>query len=344
MSATATQLATPPAPGGAPADRCPACGGGRFAPVETVPVARLAEVFTTYRVNLTAAPRDRAELAALVDANKGGTAEAITRAIGCAHIRFDRCEGCGLEVSAPRRCWPEGSYPEEENYPLRWEFTRFLDDLGADPLDVLELGAGQGQFLALARDRGHRGVGLDFSPGAVAVARAKGLEVLCGGFDRLRERLAGRPPGAFGAVAIFHVIEHLPDPGAVFDGLAEFVRPGTRLAVSCPGPRRFTDLIRVQQVGARDFWDYPPHHVLRWTPAALTAFLTGRGWEVTAVVEEPLDRRGAAAQMGVTRAQWLGYRHRRWRTRLSIAAARARLAVSRRRGLSLYALAVYRGR
>ena len=326
-----------------PANRCPACGGRTLVPTETVSVAWLAEVFSTYRLAHRIRPADGRGLAEHVAELTPVTRAAIVAAIGAESIRFDRCAGCGLEAASPRRCWPEGSYPNDENYPLRWEFGRFLDDLGPAPLEVLELGSGQGQFLRLAGDRGHRAVGMDFSPGAVAVARASGLEVLLGGFGRLREHLADRPRQVFDAVAIFHVIEHLPDPAEVFGRLAEFVRPGTRLALSCPGPNRYTDLIGVQQVGSRDFWDYPPHHVLRWTLPALRAFLAGRGWDMTVGVEEPLERRGAAAQIGTTRAMWKGYAHRRWRTRLSILAARLRLRLVRRAGLSLYALAVYRG-
>ena len=196
----------------------------------------------------------------------------------------------------------------------------------------------------MAAARGHCGTGLDFNPTAVAVAKSRGLNVEVGGFDRLAAQSDGGP---FGGVAMFHVIEHLPDPAAVLRQLAPHARPGTLLGISCPAPSRFTRLIGVQQVAGYDFWDYPPHHVLRWTAAGLRAVLVRTGWDVVASEEEPLVLRDAAAQMGVTRANRKGYARRPLRRRVGIAAARLRLlwarAVSRPTGLSLYTLARYRG-
>ena len=324
--------------------RCPACGSERFNRVGAVAVRELARAWATDRAVVEArgtppAPGRLDELTADWEAR-------IRAAIGSATVAFDRCRECGLEISSPCRCWPEGSYTEDENYPVRWEFGRFLDDLGPEPRRVLELGAGRGTFLGLAAGRGHQTVGVDFNPNAVVFARGRGLEVIDGGFDQLRQHLAGRPGGTFDAVALFHVIEHLPDPAAVLGGLVEFVRPGALLGISCAGPRRFTRMIGVQQVGGRDFWDYPPHHVLRWTPEAMRALLGRLGWEVEATVEEPLDVRAAASQVGVTRALWTGYHHRPLRRRAGILAARmgvlAASAVGPVRGLSLYTRARYR--
>jgi SAM-dependent methyltransferase len=325
--------------------RCPGCGSDRFTRVGEASVADLGRAWATDRAvgesrGAPVAPGRLAELA-------HDWAARIRKAIGADAVAVHRCEACGLEVSVPCRCWPEGEYTEDENYPARWEFGRFLDDLGPGPLRVLELGAGRGTFLEMAVRRGHRAVGVDFTPTAVAFARARGLEVIGGGFNRLRQHLTDQSGGPFDAVAMFHVIEHLPDPAEVLSGLGEFVRPGTRLGISCPGPRRFTRLIGVQQVGGRDFWDYPPHHVLRWTPEALRAVLAKVGWEVVATAEEPLDVRAAASQIGVARALWRGYLHRRWWRRAGIALARLRVlaaaAVGPVRGLSLYTLARYRG-
>lgn len=320
---------------------CPACEGTRFTTGPVVPVSALGWAWAADRAGNGSPPSD---------ADAAAWAERIRRAIGSDVIQFSRCTECGVEASSPARCWPEGSYTEDENYPPRWEFGRFLDDLddlddlGAAPVRLLELGVGEGTFLKMATERGHRGTGLDFNRSAVAVAKSRGLNVALGGFEQLASSGRAEP---FDAVAMFHVIEHLPDPAAVLRLLCPFVRVGTLLGISCPAPRRFTRLIGVQQVAGRDFWDYPPHHVLRWTADGLREVLERTGWEVVASEEEPLVLRDAAAQLGVTRAMWKGYADRPLRRRLGIAAARLRLvwerAVSRPTGLSLYTLARYRG-
>jgi SAM-dependent methyltransferase len=301
--------------------------------VEAVPVRRIADAWAVDRETCFGR---RADPQAWLDL--------ATRAIGADVVRFDRCPRCGLEMSSPRRPWLEEIYPEDETYPLRWEFGRCLDDLGPAPLGILELGCGSGEFLAMARDRGHQALGIDFNPAAVRQAGGRGLKAVCGGFGELRDRLLAEGTAmTFDAVATFHVIEHLADPGAVLRDLEPFVRPGTRLVISCPGPRRFTRLIGEQRLGTREFVDYPPHHVLRWTLPALRSFLEARGWKVLLELEEPLSWVGASSQMAIARALYRGYAHKAWRRRLGIAWARVRLLFEALRrptsGLSVYALA-----
>jgi SAM-dependent methyltransferase len=257
-------------------------------------------------------------------------------------IRFHRCRRCGLEMADPPSVWPAAAYPRDQSYPARWEFRRALDDLGSAPVDLLEIGCGPGAFLDAARARGHRAVGIDFNDAAVAEARARGLSAFCGGFDELARHL---PAGCFDAFVCFHVIEHVPDPDELLSALRGWARPGARLFLSCPGPRRFTRLIAAQQAGRSDFWDYPPQHVLRWTLPALLALLTRHGCRIDAAMEEPFAWVAAASQIGV--AQSLHARHvdHPVRRRISIASAYGRLLMhpQRRAGVSLYVSATLDG-
>lgn len=313
---------------------CLACGADGLTLVEVIPITLVAEAWAS----------DREARYGGRQADRRAWLETVVRAIGTDSVRFDRCQHCGLEMSSPRRPWPEGIYPEDEDYPLRWEFGRCLEDLGNEPLRILELGCGSGEFLAMARNRGHHALGIDFNLAAVKKANSRGLEAVYGGFDRLREYLSLKGHDkTFDAVVVFHVIEHLAEPDAILRGLAPFIRPGTRLVVSCPGPRRFTRLIREQQIGTRDLWDYPPHHVLRWTIPALRSFLGTHGWNLLSALEEPLPWVGAISQIGCTRAMRGGYIHNPVRRRISIAWAGIRLlyavVCSKMTGLSIYVLA-----
>jgi hypothetical protein len=141
---------------------------------------------------------------------------------------------------------------------------------------------------------------------------------------------------------LFHLIEHLADPGALLGALAPWLRSDARIFLSCPGPRRFTRLIREQQAGASDFWDYPPQHVARWTLPALRALLEGSGWRVIVATEEPFSWTAAASQIGVARAIYRRRLNHPLTRRAYIAAAWLRLALEPRRrcGVSLYASAM----
>jgi SAM-dependent methyltransferase len=254
-------------------------------------------------------------------------------------IHFVRCRHCGLAMADPPAVWSAATYPRDQSYPTRWEFSRCVEDLGPVPIDVLEVGCGPGHFLERAASRQHRAVGIDFSDTAVAAARARGLQAFCGGFDELaRHADAG---ARFDAIACFQVIEHLPDPDVLLSALGSWMRPSGRLFLSCPGPRRFTRLISEQQAGASDFWDYPPHHVLRWTLPALRAVLDRFGWRVTTAIEEPFSWVAAASHVGVARAIHRGRSNQPLMRRASIAAAWVRLMLTpaRRAGMSLYVVA-----
>lgn len=320
---------------------CPACKCDRFERVSTVAVKDLGYCWAMDR--LCSSCHDYPSVQQISKSAADWT-ERIEAAVHASEISFYRCEQCQLEVASPSKCWAEGQYTEDENYPIRWEFERFLDDLGPIPRRILELGCGTGVFLDLARKRGHSVVGVDFSSNAVSVARSKGLDVVCGGFDTLQTHVS-QEDLRFDAVAMFHVIEHLPRPESVLMELSRFVKKDSLLGISCPGPRRFTKFISVQQVKNRDFWDYPPHHVLRWNPRALSSLLERNSWSVIQSLEEPLIINAAAAQWGVTTAMWKGYRGSAIRRRFTILVARLRLfekSISGRcAGLSLYTLAKY---
>jgi len=302
---------------------CVACGSDELMAVETIDARSLADAW------------QREDRAVGVPDRGGERARQMLSALPD-RIRFDRCSRCGLEMASPAVVWSSSTYPADQSYPIRWEFERALDDLGPDPIDVLEIGCGTGHFLSMATARGHRAIGIDFSATAVAAARERGVRAYHGGFDELATHVGA---GArFDAVVFFHVIEHLPDPDDFLRALAPWLRPSGRVCLSCPGPRRFTRLIREQQAGRSDFWDYPPQHVLRWTLPALEALVARHGWRVLTAMEEPFSWVAAASQIGIARAMYRGDTESPVGRRLSIATGWLRLlsAADHRSGASIY--------
>jgi len=314
--------------GGRVNGRCVACGATDVRRVETITARAIAEGWR------------REDLAAGQTTLADSRAEQLLRALP-PEIAFDACERCGLQMASPDVVWIADEYPADQSYPVRWEFHECLNELGERPLDVLELGCGTGELLALASERGHRAVGIDFSSTAIARARERGVAAFEGTLDDLARHV---PAGTqFDAVVLFHVIEHLSTPDVLFDAIARWVRPAARLFLSCPGPRRYTRLIDEQRSGRSDFWDYPPQHVLRWTLPALRTFTARHGWRSLVAKEEPLSWVGAASHIGIARAMYRGRLHRPVQRRLTIAGAWARLLTApadRRAGVSLYLSAV----
>jgi SAM-dependent methyltransferase len=95
---------------------------------------------------------------------------------------------------------------------------------------VLDVGCGGGLFLGVLRERGARVLGLDNSEEAARAAWAQNRVTVVLG-DLLRAPVA---QGSCGVVTMFHVLEHLPDPGGFLRAAKELLRPGGRLVAQVP--------------------------------------------------------------------------------------------------------------
>jgi SAM-dependent methyltransferase len=127
-------------------------------------------------------------------------------------------------------------------------YLPFFQDL---PGPVLDLGCGRGEALALLRDQGIAGRGVDASERMVELCRERGLDAAAGD---LFAALAAVPEASLGGVVSFHVIEHLP--AAALDRLVRLawraLRPGGVLILETPNPLSVV-------VAARNFWLDPTH-------------------------------------------------------------------------------------
>ena len=104
-------------------------------------------------------------------------------------------------------------------------------NVGPDGIrDVLEIGYGNGSFLAYCRSKGWNITGTELDAGLVKAGVDSGFEVFTA--DRM-EQLAGR---SFDLIAVFDVLEHIPQE-AVPDFLAELsraLREGGRMLFRFP--------------------------------------------------------------------------------------------------------------
>lgn len=250
--------------------------------------------------------------------------------LGADSVAFLRCGRCGLEFADPPRAWSAGNYPPEA-YGLAWDHLRALALLRTEaPLRLLEIGCADGKFLERAAALGHGATGIDFSRSAVEAARARGLDAHVAD---VREVRAFAGPEPFGCIALFQVIEHLEAPDDVFEAITAVAAPGARLLVGCPADRRYTRRVgHAERIGRSDFWDYPPQHVLRWTPEALRIFLGRHGWRLDTTEHEPFGMIGAAAHLTAVAGRAGGWIGRPLRRRAATAATLARLAAARLQG------------
>jgi 2-polyprenyl-3-methyl-5-hydroxy-6-metoxy-1,4-benzoquinol methylase len=108
-------------------------------------------------------------------------------------------------------------------------------DLFGGASNVLDIGCGRGEFLALLAERGISGQGIDINESMVEVCRQKGLTASRA--DAL-EFLRAQPPGSLGGLLAAQVVEHL-DPAyltALLDASWAALKPGAVIVLETINP------------------------------------------------------------------------------------------------------------
>ncbi len=148
--------------------------------------------------------------------------------------------------------------------------TMFLGS--AVPGRLLEVGCGSGRFLERMRRAGWQVQGTDFDPAVAQRVRERyGLQVDVGDLAALNY-----PGGAYDAIAMSQVIEHVHDPRALLEECRRVLRPGGRLVLSTPNAAGLAH----RRCGR--YWRglEPPRHLHIFTPDALAACVQACGLRV----------------------------------------------------------------
>lgn len=196
--------------------------------------------------------------------------------------RLHRCDACDFGIFLPQIIGTGAFYEALQRSAAgdyyvedKWDFDQALADCRSED-EIIELGSGPGNFLARASARVRKAVGSEYNDRALALARAKGVEVFGPDHDLMRE--AGRFDAAFS----FHVLEHVADPVGFVQTLAALVKPGGRIGLSVPNAHGVVGF--VTPCGS----DMPPHHATRWSESALRALAKKLGLRVERIAFEPL--------------------------------------------------------
>jgi SAM-dependent methyltransferase len=155
---------------------------------------------------------------------------------------------------------------------------------------LLDVGCGDGAFIAQMSALGWDAEGIEPDPAAAATARATGLRVTEG---FLRDLDDDAHAAAFDAITLSHVIEHMHDPAQELAHAHRLLKPGGRLWIATPnleslGYRRF----------GRDWLGLdPPRHLVLFTTASLARLLRAAGFE-----PEPTPRPAPMAILSFTQS------------------------------------------
>jgi SAM-dependent methyltransferase len=135
---------------------------------------------------------------------------------------------------------------------------------------LLDVGCGNGDFVRHMRWAGWDASGQEIDPEAAAFAREAGAPVTSETIDEL----AADRPGAYDAVTMSHVIEHIHSPVAFLRSARTLLKPGGRIWVATPN---------LGSAGHREYgrdWMAldPPRHLVLFTRDSLRRALLDSGF------------------------------------------------------------------
>lgn len=226
--------------------------------------------------------------------------EVTSRGLDFVCERVMACQCCGLYFLSPRMDPQELAAYYAEEYSMRFRGNAIpsrqamvaRDQTAIYRTDVLrnwsvlrsghtllEVGCGAGNFLSQCRSLGVVASGIEPSRGYAESASKQGLDVLIGHFP-------GTQPDRthYDVVAMFHVLEHLPDPLAVLTEVRGLLLPNGRLVVEVP------DLDLALGVRWSERYFHRPH-LFDFTRASLAHLLGRAGFEIIATNHCDSDRR-----------------------------------------------------
>ncbi len=223
--------------------------------------------------------------------------------------RILKCTGCGLVRADPlpsldeKRDIETQGYTDETAFPEMREFfanchRTFVEDpviremrrhlmrlegVVGGAATLLDVGAGTGIFMHLARERGWRPDGVDICPLTADKAREEfDLRITVGPFEE--QHFDGR---RFDAATMLDVLEHVHDPLATLRKVHSLIRPGGGLAIAVPNQRCLLTLLvgayaRGGGPAARQLLGrlYVPPHLHYFTPKTLRRMVELAGFRI----------------------------------------------------------------
>ncbi|HEU0162379.1 MAG TPA: class I SAM-dependent methyltransferase [Rhizomicrobium sp.] len=161
----------------------------------------------------------------------------------------------------------------------RAKFRGFLRLLRRPARSYMDIGCGDFKYLDLMHREGlapENLYGLELDEAAVSRARKKGYQA----FHARAETATGIPRGAIDVATMFHVIEHVADPGAVLHSVSRWLSPDGILVIETPNVAALD-----AQLFARRYWGgyHIPRHWHLFTPEGITRLLEQNGFRVRAI-------------------------------------------------------------
>ena len=161
---------------------------------------------------------------------------------------------------------------------FRKRIERIVGALGRDPAGILDVGSGDGAFLAAVKQAGFPVTGVEICARAVEAATAEtGAPVLVG--DIVHDNI--KIPAPVDVVVMHHVFEHLLQPNDYLRAIRAMLQPGGLFVFEIP--QQFINPIDLayRALGRRRPFDaYSLHHPYFYSVDSITRLLDVAGYRI----------------------------------------------------------------
>lgn len=153
---------------------------------------------------------------------------------------------------------------------LEWDhYARHLSKPRPGHNKLLDVGCGNGEFLARARWQGWDVHGIDFDDVALSRARATGIPVVQGAIEP-----SAFPSSSFDVITSHQVLEHVHSPIAFLKTLFTWLKPGGTVWLGTPNIASTLH----SAFGADWYCLHPPHHLTIFSAQSLITTMSSCGF------------------------------------------------------------------
>jgi 2-polyprenyl-3-methyl-5-hydroxy-6-metoxy-1,4-benzoquinol methylase len=210
-------------------------------------------------------------------------------------IELYKCQASGLFFYSPSSIsGSESFYEELQKIPWyyqqwKWEYQIVMDNFkGANSL--LEIGCGDGAFLAEMSKSGTDCLGLELNNQAVLAGKKRNVNII----NSTIEKYVNETANTFDVVCSFQVLEHVADVKSFLESSLKALRKGGRLVFAVPN----NDILFFKYRNFKFKHDHylktlllnlPPHHMGLWTPQSIVSLSSIYNLKFESLFKEPLN-------------------------------------------------------
>lgn len=153
--------------------------------------------------------------------------------------------------------------------------------LGRYPVKrVLDVGCGTGDLLSFLQEVGYEVMGIEPSPDAAALAKARDLVVYTSTLSEFVETYRSNRMPPFDSVILINVLEHTADPVGMLELVRLVLKPSGITCIRAPNDFNALQIVARERLGKTPWWIAQPDHINYFDFQSLSALLGGLGFEV----------------------------------------------------------------